>query len=136
MNVKFDTTTIQYIKLFENITSSKVKDCLAIPDKIIFVVAEGKLGKAIGRNSCNLKNLKSMLKKEIAIIEYSENVSRFIKNIFYRYKVKDVKIEEGKAEITVDALDKGRAIGKDGRNLKIAKELVSRHYEIKSLVVR
>ncbi|MDI6887730.1 MAG: NusA-like transcription termination signal-binding factor [Candidatus Thermoplasmatota archaeon] len=136
MNVKFDTTTIQHIKLFENLTSAKVKDCLVTQDKIIFVVPGGELGKAIGRQSYNLKNLKLLLKKDVAILEHSENLAQFIKNIFYRYKVKDVKIEEGRAIITVDPLDKGKAIGKGSRNLKIARELVRRHYQIKSLVVR
>lgn len=136
MNVKFDTTTIQHIKLFENLTSAKVKDCLVTQDKIIFVVPRGELGKAIGRQSYNLKNLKLLLKKDVAILEHSENLAQFIKNIFYRYKVKDVKIEEGRAIITVDPLDKGKAIGKGSRNLKIARELVRRHYQIKSLVVR
>ncbi|MDI6707640.1 MAG: NusA-like transcription termination signal-binding factor [Candidatus Thermoplasmatota archaeon] len=136
MNVKFDTTTLQHIKLFENLTSAKVKDCLVTQDKIIFVVPRGELGKAIGRQSYNLKNLKLLLKKDVDILEHSENLAQFIKNIFYRYKVKDVKIEEGRAIITVDPLDKGKAIGKGSRNLKIARELVSRHYQIKSLVVR
>ncbi|MEW6069470.1 MAG: NusA-like transcription termination signal-binding factor [Candidatus Thermoplasmatota archaeon] len=136
MSVKFDTSTIQYMRLFENVTSAKVKDCLATQDKIIFVVYEGKLGKAIGRESYKLKNLKSLLKKDVTIIEHSENVVQFIKNIFYRYKVKDVKIEEGRAEVTVDPLDKGKAIGKGGRNLKIARELANRHHQIKSLVIR
>ncbi|MDI6855945.1 MAG: NusA-like transcription termination signal-binding factor [Candidatus Thermoplasmatota archaeon] len=136
MNVKFDTTTIQHIKLFENLTSAKVKDCLVTQDKIIFVVPRGELGKAIGRQSYNLKNLKLLLKKDVDILEHSENLAQFIKNIFYRYKVKDVKIEEGRAIITVDPLDKGKAIGKGSRNLKIARELVRRHYQIKSLVVR
>ena len=39
------------------------------------------------------------------------------------------------ATVTVDPKVKGRAIGKNGRNLKIARDLVSRHHNVQSIVV-
>lgn len=136
MGIKFDLSTIQYVKLFENITRAKVKDCLEAQEKIVFVVPKGSLGKAIGRGSKNLKSIKFLLKKNIDIIEYSEDLAQFVKNIFHRYKVNDVKFEENQVEVKVDPLDKAKAIGKNGRNLKLARELANRHYGIKSMVIR
>ncbi len=136
MNIKFDSTTLQFITLFESLTKAKAKDCLNQDDKIIFVVNKGQLGLAIGKNSINLKKLKFLLKKNIDIIEYSDNVVDFIKNIFHNYKVIDVVIENNNATVVVEPKDKGKAIGKNGRNLRIAREVAYRHYGIQSMVIR
>ena len=136
MNIKFDSTTLQFITLFESLTKAKAKDCLNQDDKIIFVVNKGQLGLAIGKNSINLKKLKFLLKKNIDIIEYSDNVVDFIKNIFHNYKVIDVVIENNNATVVVEPKDKGKAIGKNGRNLRIAREVAHRHYGIQSMMIR
>jgi N utilization substance protein A len=39
------------------------------------------------------------------------------------------------ATVTVDPQVKGRAIGKNGRNLKIARDLVARHHNVQSIIV-
>ncbi|MBA3043855.1 NusA-like transcription termination signal-binding factor, partial [archaeon] len=67
MDIKFDTSTMQYITLFENLTKARVKDCLGLEEKIVFIVNKGQLGLAIGKNSVNLKKLKFVLKKNIDI---------------------------------------------------------------------
>jgi len=136
MDIKFDTSTMQYITLFENLTKARVKDCLGLEEKIVFIVNKGQLGLAIGKNSVNLKKLKFVLKKNIDIIEYSDDVAVFIKNIFHNYKVIDVVIENNNATVVVEPKDKGKAIGKNGKNLRAAREIAHRHYGIQSMVVR
>jgi len=136
MDLKFDTSTMQYITLFENLTKARVKDCLGLEEKIVFIVNKGHLGLAIGKNSVNLKKLKFVLKKNIDIIEYSDDVVVFIKNIFHNYKVINVVIENNNATVIVEPKDKGKAIGKNGRNLRTAREIAHRHYGIQSMVVR
>ena len=136
MDLKFDTSTMQYITLFENLTKARVKDCLGLEEKIVFIVNKGQLGLAIGKNSVNLKKLKFVLKKNIDIIEYSDDVVVFIKNIFHNYKVINVVIENNNATVIVEPKDKGKAIGKNGRNLRAAREIAHRHYGIQSMVVR
>jgi N utilization substance protein A len=39
------------------------------------------------------------------------------------------------ATVTVDPKVKGKAIGKNGKNLRIAREIVSRHHNIQSISV-
>ncbi len=136
MDIKFDTSTMQYIAFFEGLTNARVKDCLGLEEKIVFIVNKGHLGLAIGKNSVNLKKLKFVLKKNIDIIEYSDDVVVFIKNIFHNYKVIDVIIENNNATVIVEPKDKGKAIGKNGRNLRAAREIAHRHYGIQSMVVR
>jgi len=39
------------------------------------------------------------------------------------------------ATVTVEATKKGRAIGKEGRNLRVSRDLIARHHPIQSVSV-
>jgi len=138
-DITFTEETIRYISLFEKITRSAVKDCLETPERIIFVVRQGDGGKAIGRGGKNVTRLRDMMGKEIRIIEYSPIPEQFLRNIFRSYEVKEVAIEEKErglhATVAIKTTQKGWAIGKDAKNLKIARELMSRHHNIDSVSI-
>lgn len=137
--LKLSGDIIQYMGLFIDITKAKVKDCIEREDKIIFVVERGELGKAIGKNGINIKTLKEVLKKDIDIIEFSDNIVQFIRNIFHNYNVENVELgKQGIKDhinVKIEQKDKGRAIGKEGRNLKIARDIIFRHFGIESMVI-
>lgn len=138
-DIRFTEETIRYVSVFQKVTKSTVKDCLDTPERIIFVVKEGEGGKAIGRGGKNVLRLKDMLHKEVRIVEYSPLPEQFLRNIFKTYKVKNVEIDEREngphATVSVEATQKGLAIGRDASNLKIARELLSRHHKIDSVSI-
>ena len=72
-------------------------------------------------------------------MEYSEDPEQFVKNVFHIYAPQKVVIEQRgnitHATVTVDPKLKGRAIGKAGKNLRIARDIVNRHHEIQSISV-
>jgi N utilization substance protein A len=135
MDVVIDSDTLKLISLFERVTHARVKDCLPVEgeDRVIFVVNKGNLRSALGKNGDNIRKLREMIKKIVDVIEYSPEPERFVKNIFHNFKVKEVKIENGTsgrtAYVTVDAKDKGRAIGREGKNLKLARMILARHHK-------
>lgn len=137
--IKLNAQVIQFMGLFERITKANVKDCIEQEDRIIFIVEKGQLSKAIGKNAINIKKLKELVKKNIDIIEYSEDIVKFIKNIFHNYNVEDVKIgKQGTKEhiiVKIEQKDKGKAIGKEGRNLKLAREIIFRYHGIEDIVI-
>lgn len=139
MQMKYTTETLRFISLFEKITRCQVKDCLDTPDKLVFVVMPGQAQRAVGAKGANVIKLKEHTGKDIQVIEYSDDPVQFVRNVFHNYGVKDVAIEERgniiHATVTVDPAVKGRAIGKDGRNLRIARDIVSRHHNIQSVSV-
>ncbi|MEM3342585.1 MAG: NusA-like transcription termination signal-binding factor, partial [Thermoplasmata archaeon] len=130
---------LQYISVFENITRTRVQDCLYNDDKVVFVVARGQLGHAIGKGSERIRKMKEMFRKSVDIIEYNSDPKEFVKNIFHNYGVKNVTIEiqgnKSEACVEVDPAQKGKAIGKNGKNLKLARDLANRHHKIDSVVV-
>ena len=139
VSITFNEQTLQYISLFERVTRTRVRDCMETDEKIIFIVAEGQISKAIGKGGITITKLRNMMKKPIQVIEYSDNPEKFLKNIFRNYNVKKVEIEPHDkiihATVTVDAKEKARAIGKEGKNLKLARNIISRHHNIQSVSV-
>ena len=137
--IAFDTETIGYIRLFEERTGARVKDCLEAEEKLIFVVEPGEVFKAVGPGGTVVERLKDVLKKEIMVIEFSDDPEVFVKNVFFAYSPKTVQFQpKGKgrhASVTVDPVWKARAIGKAGKNLKIARAVLMRHSDIISVSV-
>lgn len=138
-NITLDQNTIRYISVFEKITKTRVRDCIETPDKLIFIVARGQIGAAIGKKGENVKRLHELFKKNLDVIEYSDDPERFLKNIFHNYKIKNVEIEKRgtkvHAIVSVESKDKGKIIGKDGRNLKLARDILIRHHDIEGLTI-
>jgi transcription termination/antitermination protein NusA len=137
--IKFTEDTLRYISLFETLTRTRVKDCMETEDKLVFVVEPGQANRAVGKGGENVINLKNHTGKNIQVIEYSDDPETFIRNVFYNYNVQSVVIENRgtivHATVTVDPKVKGRAIGKNGRNLKIARDIVNRHHNVQSINV-
>ncbi|MBI2543026.1 MAG: NusA-like transcription termination signal-binding factor [Candidatus Aenigmarchaeota archaeon] len=140
MPVTFDTETIRLITLFENLTHTNVKDCLIDNDNntVYLIIDEGEIGKAIGKNGASVRNTENMIKKDIRIFEFSNDIERFVKNLIPQVNSLKFKQDDGNnsVEIWLDKKDKAVVIGREGRNLKIFKELLQRNHDISDVVVR
>jgi len=140
--IKFTSTEMRYIALFQSITGATVKDCIVDDDlnRLIFVVKEGNIGMAIGKRGKNIHMLEKMTGKKHEVIEHSENPAQFIKNALKPAKVDEVRITErmdGKtiAVISVNPKDKGVAIGKNGRNAERIRFLAKRYFQIQNVSI-
>lgn len=137
--ISFDTETLGYIRLFEERTGARVKDCFEAEDRLVYLVYPGEIPKAVGPGGVLVDRLKGMMKKEIQVIEYSDDPDALVRNIFYWYSPRAVDlVPKGKgrhATVTVDPAWKARAIGKAGKNLKVARAVLVRHTDIHSVSV-
>jgi N utilization substance protein A len=140
MTLTFDTKTIHLINIFENLTNVSVNDCIAddSSNTVYFIVKEGEIGLAIGKNGENVKNAEKILGKNVKIFEFSSDLPKFVKNLIPSANDINVKNENGKVtvEIKVNKTDKVFVIGRDGRNLKIYKEILQRSHNVSDLIVR
>lgn len=136
MKRKYDKEILDWINLFQNLTHTNAKDCFKFDDILYFIVPEGQIGKAIGKNGSNVKRLRKKLNKDIKIIEYNENPKEFIKNIIYPLKPNEVIVEDKKATIKSDDRQvKGKIIGRSSSNLKKTKKIVQRFFDIEDITV-
>jgi N utilization substance protein A len=137
--ITFDENTISYIGFFQRVTGAIVKDCIDAEDRIVFVVEPGFLGMAVGKKGEIAQKLRRMMKKDILVVEYSDDPSKFIANVFHQFGVQGVELEDRPrgthATVKVEPSLKGKAIGRGGSYLKLARQIVRRHHPIDSISV-
>ena len=140
MSVKLDTNAIKYIAVFEGMTNAKIKDCMIEDTQIVFVVMEGQMGLAIGKNGLNVKEVQQAIGKPVKLFEYATNPEEFIKKLFEPIELKKVEIVQKDSDkvvrVFLDTHAKGKAIGKKGENIQRIKTLLERHHGIKDVIIR
>ena len=140
VDIKFSNENMQYINMASKITKTTIINCIVDDDNLVFIVNNGQIGAAIGKNAKNLKKLRNLFKKNIKFVEYNKDKKKFIENLCKPYKVNDIKFEgseENKiAKVEVDSSDKSKIIGKGGRNIEIIRNLAQRHHSIKDVQIK
>jgi len=135
VRVKLDQETLGLSSLMERITLTRVKDCFQDNDTIYFVVAPGDLGKAIGKGGVNVKRVQNELGKRIKVIEYSDDLSRFIRNIIYPLSIEKITIQENKV-LLEDQSKKAKSllIGREGKHLELINRAIQRFFNVEVVV--
>ena len=139
VEIKLDADTLRIFAMFEGLTKASRKDVIDEEDRIIFVVDEGQVGRAVGKGAANLKRLRENMQKEVVLIGYAADREQMLKNVFHRFKVEGVEWEDRNgdiiAHVTVPSEEKGKAIGKGGRNIQLARMLMKRHHAVADVSV-
>ncbi len=133
---------MRLMSLFQNVTGATARDCVEDEkqNRVIFVVNEGKMGLAIGKGGSHIKNLQNIVKRNVEIVEYSDDPIKFLKNILNPKLVSEVKMnkrDDGtlQAIVIVDPKKKGIVVGREGRNAEKARLLAKRYFEISSVLI-
>jgi N utilization substance protein A len=131
--------TVQYINLASKYSGANILDCVVEDDRVIFIVAKGQLGIAIGSKAKNLEKLRTLFKKIVKFVEFDEDKTRFVENLCKPYNVTKVSFEENEgtsvARIEVNPRDKSKLIGKGGRNINMIRKMAKRHHQIKDVQI-
>ena len=134
--IKFDIQSMKLMTLFESITRSHVKDMIIKEESLIFIVMPGEIGKAIGKKAVNIKKLERISKKKIRIIEYSDDLEKFVRNVIMPLKVHQIDIEGAVVTIkSPDSQTRGLLIGRAAANLRNFESLVKRYFPIDEIKV-
>ena len=134
--MKLDNDTIELINLFEKITNSHVKDCFNNNGIIVFVVKNGEARNAIGIKGRNVNKIEYMIKKKIKIVEYNDDVVKFVRSFLFPIKPSDIKFENDIIEIKADDMkDRGILIGRDRKNLINLKEVVGKYFKVSDIKI-
>lgn len=135
-----DNKILGYMQIFQKVTRVDVKECLENEDMILFIVREHAMAEIFKNNPDCVSSIREKTNKHILIAETSKDLLNYVRNIFFRFGVREINIswKEGQTNIQVgvEAMEIGKAIGKEGRNVKLFKEAVSRSFNIHSLVIK
>ena len=140
--IKLTTDQMRLMSLFQNVTGATARDCVEDEkqDRVIFVVNSGKMGLAIGKGGSHIRTLQNIVKKNIEIVEYSDDPAEFLKNLLNSKLVSEVKLNKRadgtmQAIVLVDPRKKGIVVGREGRNAEKARLLAKRYFEITNVQI-
>jgi N utilization substance protein A len=137
--MKLGSEEIFYINAFNRISGATARDVVVQGNNVAFLVKQGDIGRAIGKNACNVKALGKRLGKNVEIIEHREKLGEFVKKALYNVKVSGVEISESggkkKAFVSLESGEKKKLLNNLGR-FKRVKEIARRNYELNELRIK
>jgi transcription termination/antitermination protein NusA len=126
---------------------ARIRDAIDEGDRIVFITEKGHLGQALGKEAKNLEMMRGLLKKDVKFVEWDDDQQIFVRNLFKPFDLMSVRMETSpipeedgggartRAIVEVEATDKGKAIGKGGRNIASIRRIAKRHHEIDEVQV-
>jgi N utilization substance protein A len=98
------------------------------------------MGLAIGKGGSHIKNLQNIVKRNVELVEYSDDPTKFLKNMLNSKLITEIKMNKRadgttQAVVIVDSKKKGIVVGREGRNAEKARLLAKRYFEISSVLI-
>lgn len=124
-----------YLALFEDVTGATAHDCVIdeAADRVVFVVATGEMATAIGPDGRTVARVEERLGTAVELVEDAPTAAGFVANALAPAAVYNVTMSENEdtvAYVEVAEEDTGVAIGRDGRNIEMARQLANRHFGV------
>ena len=133
--IKYNSDVMKFMSLFESMTGAKLKDCIA-NGNVIFIVQESEMGKAIGKHGSNIKRMEGLLKKGVRLVEFNDDVCKFVANLVYPSTADDIREEDGIVSIYVrDAKAKGIIIGRNRHRISMVNSIAKRYFDVEEVKV-
>jgi len=134
MTVTLSDAERRVLALFEDETGAEARDCVADgEERFVVLVAPGEMGRAIGPDGEHVGRVERTLGRSIEVVEDAHTPEAFVANALAPAAVRHVTISEQDDTVAyaeVPEGDRGVAIGRDGRNIELARRLAARHYGI------
>lgn len=138
---------MQSANIFAEITGSLPKLCIfdQMKRRIIFIANPSEMGRIIGKGGRTLYKLQDKFRKDIKLIEFAETAERLTANalrglagVKIQAAQLDIDAQNGKkvALVTVASRDKGRLIGRNGRNINPAKRILRHYHGIQDITIQ
>jgi len=130
MAITIDNYALRTMAFFKEKTRVSPLNCIVTKDSIIFLVENGLVRKAIGKDAVNVKYLRSQFKKEIKIFEKGEDIDKTISNFIYPIKLNSSKIHRRVLSmLLMDPKDRRKLLGNGQTTLKQLKEVISLYHQ-------
>ncbi|MFH1247262.1 MAG: NusA-like transcription termination signal-binding factor [Candidatus Micrarchaeota archaeon] len=126
-----DSNSLELMKVFEQRTGAKVADVVEDKNTVVFIVEEGQIGRAIGKQGSTLARLReSFSPKIVEVIEDAPDARSMIDKTLRGAIIRNVENSNNHVVISVDSQTRGVAIGKNGSNIKKLKIALKRKFGI------
>ena len=139
---KITLEELRYLSIFQDLTDALPYRCIIDNEgnRLIFLVKPEDVGKAIGRRGSKIRILSEIFKKNVEVVPFSDALETMIKNLFPGVKIENITINERGDEkvvvLRVAEEDKGRAIGREGRNIKRARLVLKKLFNVSNVIIK
>ncbi len=132
---KLDTETLDVMRLFEKTSGAHVKDCI-IAERVWFIVAQGQMGMAIGKNGSTIKKIEYLLKRNAIVKEFADDVCVFARHLIEPLAVADITFVDGYLTVAcADISTKSKLIGRNRQHISFIENILKRHFPIQGIKV-
>ena len=140
--IRLTSDQISMLSMFQGLTGATARDCIIDEkaNRIIFVVAKGQMGLAIGKEGAAVKKIERAVKRPVEVVEWADDVEGLMRNALGAKHVREVRLSErldGTKSVTVvvDLRKKGAVLGIGGRNAQKVRLLARRYFEIDNVQI-
>ena len=140
--IKLTSEELSLISMFNGMTGATARDCIIDEkqNRLIFVVAKGQMGLAIGREGGSVKKLERAVRRPVEVVEWGDTVEDLIKGCLgakYVQRIETVDRLDGTKGyvVYVDPRKKGAVLGLGGRNAEKLRMLARRHFDVGNLQI-
>jgi len=125
------------LSMFQGMTGATARDCVIDEkqNRVIFVVAKGQMGLAIGKGGASVKKIERAFRRPVEVVEWADDVDGIVRNSLGAKYVQEVRVGDRidgtkGVVVVVDYRKKGVVLGFGGRNAQKVRLLVQRYFGI------
>ncbi len=130
--VEINNDDLKALDTFENLTGATATDVLIMDSAVVFLVARGEMGKAIGAKGANITRVRQAFSRQVLVFEENPDMEQFLRGLFAPIPITTINVHERSNDktvyVTVDEKDRGAAIGKSGERIKVQRALLQRKF--------
>lgn len=140
--IKLDSDQLSLMSMFQGMTGATARDCIIDEKKgrVIFVIAPGQMGLAIGKEGASVKKIERAVKRPVEVVEWADDVEGLVKNALGAKFVQEVRVSDRLdgskgVVVVVDPRKKGAVLGLGGKNAEKVRMLAKRYFEVSNLQI-
>jgi transcription termination/antitermination protein NusA len=140
--IKLSSEELSLMSMFQNMTGATARDCI-IDEKrgrVIFVIAQGQMGLAIGKEGASVKKIERVVRKPVEVVEWADDVEGLVKNTLGAKFIQEIRLSDRLdgtkgVVVVVDSKKKGAVLGLGGKNAEKVRLLVKRYFDVDNLQI-
>ena len=133
--IKLTSEQLSLMSMFQSMTGATARDCVLDEKKkrLIFVVAKGQMGLAIGKDGVAVKKIERAVRRPVEVVEWADVIAGFVKNALGSRYVQEVRVSDRldgtKGVVGVVDPKKNGDGGQERREAQAPREALFRHKE-------
>jgi transcription termination/antitermination protein NusA len=140
--IKLSSDQLSLMSMFQGMTGATARDVVVDEkrDRVIFIIAQGQMGLAIGKDGASVKKIERAVHKSVEVVEWADDVEGLIRNTLGAKYVQEIRVND-KLDgtkgivVVVDSRKKGAVLGLGGKNAERVRLLARRYFDVSNVQI-